>query len=119
MRSLLAALLLIGCAGGGDGAPQASDHRDAAARDALAARIEANMRLPEGAAPLAEYTRSYAYAPGGREVEAVYMREPPGGRSWVEHNDLPFILDGGCRQVTIRADATTGRVLSVRCNGEA
>lgn len=117
MRAALALLLLIGCTGRSDGANPPGG--DAAARDALAARIEANVRLPEGAAPLADYTRSYAFVPGGREVEAVYMREPPGGRRWVEHGALPFILDGGCRQVTIRAEAESARVLSVRCNGEA
>lgn len=92
---------------------------DAGAREALAARIEAAVEMPEGAAPIGDYTRHYAFAPGGREVEAVFMRGTPGGRRWVDHRDLPFIADGGCIQVTIRAEAATARILSVRCNGEA
>jgi hypothetical protein len=43
-----------------------------------------------------------------------------GERRWVDDsNDLPFILDGGCTQVTIDYLIASNRFASVRCNGLA
>jgi hypothetical protein len=41
-----------------------------------------------------------------------------GERRWfANERDLPFVMDGGCAQITIRYDIPTKRVLEAHCNG--
>ncbi len=71
---------------------------------------------------LREYDRYYAFSAPGR-IKAIYLARGPtaaGKRSWlIDPEKMPFIFDGGCRQVTVLYDTTTDRLLSVACNGVA
>lgn len=132
--ALLAALFLaLGCtqapAEKNQNAPQpAAPAADAAGNEAdqqaIMDRIEREVRLPEGADPLASYERSYAWQrpdDGVRKVIGVYL-EPDGesrGRRWVAENALPMILDGGCGMITLSYDVATQRIEHVTCNGAA
>ncbi len=83
---------------------------------ALMDRIEHEVRLPEGASPLARYHRSYAWL-GDRTVIAIYedFSDDPPARRWIEPGALPVINDGGCSVVTIFYHPTT-RALDTMCN---
>jgi hypothetical protein len=126
---LLALFLAIGCAQApaqnNQDAPQAANppNTEAQAREELMARIEREVRLPEGAAPLASYARFYAWQERGdgiRKVIAVYLGvgERTPGRRWVTESEFPLILDGGCGLVTLSYDAAAQRIEHVTCNGE-
>lgn len=123
----LAAFLAIGCT-----QPQAVNAPDNAAapravapdreQAALMDRIEREVRLPEGAGPLADYGRYYAWQDredGIRKVIAIYVREPDPARHWVAETQLPLVLDGGCSIVSLSFDIAAGRIEAVTCNGEA
>jgi len=97
---------------------------EAQAREELMDRIERQLRLPEGAAPLASYARYYAWQQRGddrRKVVAVYLGvgERTPGRRWVEETEFPLILDGGCGLVSLSYDLAAQRIEHVTCNGEA
>lgn len=125
MLPLLAALL-------GGVQASAQGHQDAPRPAAQAAgseaeqvaimdRIERDVRLPEGARPLAEYGRYYAWQSredGIRKVVAVYFHEPNPARHWVAETAFPLIMDGGCELVSISFDVATGRIENVSCNGD-
>jgi hypothetical protein len=106
-------------------APQSATppNTEAQAREELMDQIERQVRLPEGAGPLASYARYYAWQQredGFRKVVAVYVRldgHAP-GRYWVAENELPLILDGGCSLVALSYDLAAQRVEHVTCNGE-
>lgn len=127
---LLALLLALSCAQApaqnNQGAPQAATppNTEAQARSELMDQIERQVRLPEGAGPLASYERSYAWQDrqdGYRKVLGVYLT-PEGinrGRRWVAENELPLILDGGCSMITLTYDVATQRIEHIACNGEA
>lgn len=93
-------------------------------REALMDRIESQVRMPEGSRPLAEYARHYAENAEG-EVVGVYVPPNRNGRllkrrQWLEdQRDLPFLMDGGCNQVTVLFDKTTSTVTHADCNGVA
>lgn len=89
------------------------------ADEALLDRIEARVKLPTGAAPLASYARYYARQANG-EIVAIYLRlgDDAPGRRWVSERDLPLVADGGCSVVTIIVESS-GTVRSATCNGEA
>ncbi|MFD0847047.1 hypothetical protein [Sphingosinicella xenopeptidilytica] len=54
------------------------------------------------------------------EAKIVDAQTPAGKRRWFRNpRELPYINDGGCQQVSVEYDATTRRVLTVVCNGEA
>ena len=85
-------------------------------------RIERDIRLPEGARPLAAYDRYYALrqdASGARLVAAVYVGSRTPGRHWVTEAELPMIDDGGCHIVSLVYDLEAGRIQNVYCNGIA
>ena len=131
---LLALFLALGCAqapaqnnqDAPQGGPQPATPPDteAQAREELMERIEREVRLPEGAAPLASYARYYAWQERGdgiRKVIAVYLGvgERTPGRRWVTENEFPLILDGGCGLISLSYDAAARRIEHVTCNGEA
>jgi hypothetical protein len=99
------------------------------AQEALMDRIERDVRLPEGAGPLASYVRSYAWQQSGdgvRKVAAVYVGEAIArqakmapGRHWVALDMLPVIMDGGCAIISLTWDIATQRIEHVGCNGVA
>lgn len=114
MGLALALLMLAGLA------PETAEHT------ALMDEIEAKVVLPEGARPLNDYGRHYAFGEPG-EVQATYLvpmgvprpsQAPAGQRRWYRSvQAMPWISDGGCRMVTIRFDLATHRLLSAKCNG--
>ena len=54
------------------------------------------------------------------EAQNVETQPAAGKRRWFQDpQDLPFINDGGCQQVSVEYDTTTRRVLTVVCNEEA
>lgn len=133
---LLALLLAAGCA---QAAPrnQAAQEQGPrpdpimnpeATQEAIMARIERDVRLPEGAAPLDSYARHYAWQQGRdgrRKVVAIYVSAPlahgsgtPPGRDWVDDEAaLPMIDDGGCDVISLRYDLVGQRIEQVVCNG--
>jgi hypothetical protein len=95
-----------------------------AGEQAIMDRIEREIRLPEGAAPLATYARSYAWQQredNVRKVVAVYenLTGAPAGRRWATGNEFPLVLDGGCGLITLSYDVAARRIEHVTCNGEA
>lgn len=130
---LLALFLAFGCApapaqdnrnGTQPAAPATSSTTDAE-QEAIMDRIEREVRLPEGARPLAAYARSYAWQERGdgiRKVVAVYEHltgAPVGQRRWVTESAFPLVLDGGCGLITLSYDVGAQRIEHVTCNGEA
>jgi hypothetical protein len=132
---LLALFLALGCAqapaqddaAGNQAAPQppAQTTNTGAEQEAIMDRIERDIRLPDGAGPLAAYARSYAWQQRGdgvRKVVAVYENltgAPAGRRRWVAETDLPLVLDGGCGLISLSYDVAAQRIEHVTCNGEA
>lgn len=95
-----------------------------AEQTALMDRIEREIRLPEGAGPLASYARYYAWQQRGdgvRKVVGVYLGlgERTPGRRWVEETDFPLVMDGGCGLVNLSYNVAEQRIEHVTCNGEA
>jgi hypothetical protein len=85
-------------------------------------RIEKSVTLPDGAPPLSEYDRYYAFSAPGR-IKAIYLlagNSTTGKRSWLaDPAKLPLSFDGGCRRVTVLYDVPAERFLSVACNRTA
>ena len=129
--SLLAAFLALGCtqapAQGNQDAPPPATAPAAgitAEQQAIMDRIERDIRLPEGALPLASYARYYAWQQRGdgvRKVIGVYVRlegHAP-GRYWVGEDGFPLIMDGGCSLIGLSYNVGEQRIEHVTCNGEA
>ena len=88
--------------------------------NAIMNRIETIVVMPPDAAPLAVYGRYYAWEArddGVQKVLATYVRREAPGRHWVDQNELPLVMDGGCDIVTLTYDVATDRVDRVECNG--
>jgi hypothetical protein len=120
---LLALLLPIGCAEAPaqNAAPDAQAAAPADEQAAIMDRIERDLRLPDGAGPLAGYSRYYAWQSredGVRKVLAIYVREPNPAQRWVAETALPLIMDGGCGIVSLSYDVAAQRVEHIECNGE-
>ncbi|MEI9850999.1 MAG: hypothetical protein WDN24_09280 [Sphingomonas sp.] len=83
-------------------------------------RIEAAVKMPAGAQPIAGYARYYAWADKARtKVTAVYLHGGHPGRKWIGFDDLPLVLDGGCGVVSLVFDAASGTIDEIYCNGAA
>jgi hypothetical protein len=85
------------------------------------AELESKVRMPEGAAPLKNFTREYAgkIENGHRVIVGVYSGA---GRQVVivkSTKELLSTLDGGCSIVEVSYDLTNHRVIEAICNGEA
>lgn len=132
LAPLLALFLALGCtqrpARNEQNAPQpvapaAGSAAGDAEQQAIMDRIEREVRLPEGADPLASYERSYALQQredGTRRVMGVYLSPDVGesrGRRWVAENALPMMVDGGCGMIRLSYDVATQRIERVTCNG--
>lgn len=111
MNGLISALLAVSLGTG----PTPSEIQ------ALMDRIEARISMPPGASPLALYERYYAWEAredGVRKVFGTYVRGHGSGRHWVNQNELPLVMDGGCGIVTLTYDVDADRVERVECNGD-
>lgn len=89
--------------------------------ESVMTRIERAVAMPNGAGPLGVYGRYYTWesrADGVRKVLAVYVREASPQRHWVNQNELPLVMDGGCDIVTLTYDHDADRIERVECNGE-
>ncbi len=116
---ILLAFLLLGCAEA-QPAPPAPSPAEEQAR--IMERIEALVRLPQGARPLAAYSRYYAWQSredGVRKVVATYLIEANPTRHWVSENQLPAILDGGCGVIELSYHVADDRIEGAACHGEA
>ena len=107
---LVALLLMAACSSEGE-------RRQAT----LMNEIEALVKLPNGAAPLQEYSRYYTY---GRDDEVIgiyagrYLAKNA-ERKWVrDSRSLPVIMDGGCGVVNISFDIRSKKA-EAWCNGDA
>lgn len=112
------ALLLLGCS-----SPEEQAHQ------AMMDKIEAQVRLPSGARPLADYSRYYA-AGTKNEIVAIYLivpkgvpppegSVPPGKRRWFNDKDeMPGMNGGGCGEVSVVYDTAKSALREVECNGE-
>ena len=83
-------------------------------------RIEGTVVMPAGASPLPLYGRCYALESrddGVRKVLGTYVREGRPERHWVNQNELPLVMDGGCNIVTLTYDVDADRIERVECNG--
>jgi hypothetical protein len=103
--------------------PATPPNTEAQAREELMDQIERQVRLPEGADPLASYERSYAWQQredGLRKVVAVYenLTGAPPGRRWVADTDFPLVMDGACGFISLSYDLAAQRIEHVTCNGE-
>jgi hypothetical protein len=102
----LAALLVTGCS-------PSEDAEHAAIMD----KVERQVKLPPGAAPLSQYERYYAYSTNW-DVLAEYVRGT-NKREWVaDRKSFPMISDGGCGVVTVRHNLRSGHS-DAWCNGVA
>ena len=90
--------------------------------------LEAAIRMPPGARPLAEYRRQYGgTVEEGRRVISGQFHLPGIGGSpkdepavaVFDHEPPPMIEDGGCAVVTLKFDVSARRILWIQCNGEA
>ena len=126
---LLAALALCGCPMERDGTAQPAD--PATSRlpfpdaNELIASIEQKIVMPQGAGPLASYTRIYGRAAMGMPAEDGYVygvldRTTDGSRGarWSEE-PVSEPMDGGCAVVTLRYSLARAAFDYIRCNGEA
>lgn len=127
---LLAAFLALGSAqapaqGNQEVPPPApAPAATSAEQTAIMDRIERDIRLPEGALPLASYARYYAWqqrSDGLRKVIGVYVRleDHTPGRYWVGEDGFPLIMDGGCSLIGLSYNVAEQRIEHVTCNGEA
>ena len=116
---ILLAFLLLGCAEAQPAAPVPSPVEEQAR---IMDRIEALVRMPRGAWPLADYARYYAWQSRGdgvRKVVATYHIEANPRRHWVAENALPAIMDGGCGVIELSYHVAEDRIEGVACHGEA
>ncbi|HYI47902.1 MAG TPA: hypothetical protein VEX35_05495 [Allosphingosinicella sp.] len=117
---ILLAFLLLGCAQEQPAPPPAPSPVEEQAR--IMDRIEALVRMPRGAWPLADYARYYAWQSredGVRKVVATYHIEANPRRHWVAETALPAIMDGGCGVIELSYDVAEDRIEGAACHGEA
>jgi hypothetical protein len=91
-------------------------------------KVEKQVQLPEGSAPIGDYARYYAFDDRQRVVAEYIMivdttnhtlDVPAGKRRWVDvGSNLPSIRDGGCSVVTVLFDPKSNKV-DAWCNGVA
>ena len=63
-------------------------------------------------------TRKEIAESAASQARAIAAETPAGKRRWFESSrNLPSILDGGCRQVSVWYDIPAHHVISVACNG--
>ena len=87
---------------------------------AIMDKIEATRRMPAAAAPVAAYVRFYAWADIQKtKVTAVFVKSETPGRRWVDFDDLPMVMDGGCRVVELVYDVKIGFIEDIYCHGAA
>jgi len=107
---------------GGDASAKtaASMATDTQIKTAIMDTIEQTATLPQGAAKLDQYDRSYTYM-GDRSVIGIYVRTDlrgtahTGERQWVSQKQMPQIAGGGCSVVTVFYDPKTHKADSM-CN---
>ena len=81
-------------------------------------RIETSGRLPAGAGPVTGYFREYAWADVQKtKVTAIYRRSDRPGRRWIDFDDLPMVMDGGCAVIELVYDVKRGGLDEIYCHG--
>lgn len=93
--------------------------------DAVIARIEASVRLPPSARPVADYDRTYQMSGAGRIVATYMLASMAGAPTAIHIHKLPSTEvivvpeDGGCGVITFAYTIATGHFSEMRCNGLA
>ena len=114
--SLILAGLLTGCAASPRAVPPPI------AGEPLVERLERRLVLPPGADALDTYARAWWVEEGRLIGFLVQPGMVPGleaGRRVLSGPPDYDVLDGGCGVIHVRADAVSGQVESVVCNGES
>lgn len=85
---------------------------------AIMDRIEKAQRMPAGSAPVASYTRYYAWADAQKtKVTAIFVKAPAPARRWVGFDDLPAAMGSACSVIELIFDVKTGMIDSYCVNG--
>jgi hypothetical protein len=78
--------------------------------------IEARIRLPAGAWPIGQYRRYYAFSNKDPDlVEAIYAKGGRPTRMWLNWDELPIIVDGGCSVIWVRYQVRAKRFVDLTC----
>jgi hypothetical protein len=103
MRLLLAAasFALVSCSGATTKMPELDT-------------LERNVKLPTGASRLENYDRSYARTKDGWLGHLIIPEEGPPQAQITTQDELPIVLDAGCRFVTATFDKNM-RFVSSHC----
>jgi hypothetical protein len=82
---------------------------------AIMDQIEKSQRMPLGSAPVASYTRYYAWADAAKtKVTAIYLKSATPERRWVSFDDLPETMGQSCSVIELIFDVKSG-VLDGSC----
>lgn len=85
---------------------------------AIMDRIEKTQRMPAGSAPVAAYSRYYAWADAQKtKVTAIFVKSPAPARRWIGFDDLPATMGSGCSVIELIFDVKTGMIDSYCVNG--
>ena len=92
-------------------------------------RLEAFVKMPVGASPLASYARFYTTANrdqfqqlsrGSNIVWGIYLsahwRDQKPGVHITEFHKMPIIADGGCGVINVYFDRRSRQVIEIYCN---
>ncbi len=85
---------------------------------AIMDRIEKTQRMPAGSAPIASYTRYYAWADVQKtKVTAIFVKSGTPGRRWTGFDELPAAMGSSCSVVELIFDVKSGMIDSYCVNG--
>ena len=114
-RLMIMALLLSGCA-----VTPVPSMADVSVQQVE--QVERDLVLPDGADALDLYARAW-WMEGGVLVGFFVKPDMVGGlkagRRLLQASPPYDVMDGGCGVIHVRADAGSGRIESVTCNGES
>jgi hypothetical protein len=80
--------------------------------------IEANISLPTKAVSLRSYRRHYAFTKDDPNmVTAVYAIGGQPRRLWLLEDEMPIILDGGCKVISFQYNVKSKLFSNISCNG--
>jgi hypothetical protein len=87
----------------------------------VVAELEHGLSLPQGAYPLAKYTRYYTglIRNGRHVVRGIFVGGAPKVVIVKSELALPVVMDGGCHIINVDYEVESHKVLQVFCNGYA
>lgn len=81
-------------------------------------KLETNLRLPAGSAPLNSYKRFYFLAENGTLMGVFVLNPPEAGIFPILRSSTPMILDGGCDVINVELDRSRNHAERIFCNGK-